>query len=78
MQSHVQIQWLKSMTLRCTCGDTWVDFGFELGGGEKELPLERSPAGGSPDVTPELAGEFREALVEHLETTGYSVVDIGK
>lgn len=78
MSSDIQIHWMKNMCLRCASGDQWVDFGFDLGGGEKDLPLERTPSSSSPNVTPEIAKEYRAALVEYLKGQGYSVVDVGR
>ena len=75
MKPDLQIQWMKNMCIRCTCGDTWAEFGFDLGGGEKEIPLERKAANSSPDMTPRIAEEFRTAIVEFLKDRGYTVIN---
>lgn len=68
--------WRNDLRIRCEYHGQWVDFGFDLGGREKDLPLERNPAEMSDGVSDEFVARAREALVIYLRGIGYRVIDL--
>ena len=56
-------------------GTKWVEFGFDLGGSEKDIGLEKNPVECAPDATEEFVANARRELISHLQGLQYSVVE---
>jgi len=74
LEDQFSFDWHKDFYTRCTQGANWVDFSFDLGGGEKDLPLERLPTRISERASPEFVAAVRTALTIHLQKLGYRVI----
>lgn len=71
-----KIEWHKDFRLRCKYDQAWVDFFFEVGGGDKELGIERRPFAISENAQSELCETALADLTAHLNSIGYRVTII--
>lgn len=75
-ETEFSIEWSKDFYIRCSYENNWVDFGFDLGGGEKDFLLEKNPCHASGKVSDVFVREARSVLVKNLQKSGYRVIDI--
>lgn len=70
----LEIEWHNDFRLRCNYKDAWVDFGFDMDGGDKQLGIEWLPVAISTTAMPELRTCAREDLKRYLVSIGYEVL----
>ncbi len=75
VQSDYEFEWSKDFTIRCKLGARYVEFAFDLDGGERGIGIEKQPVERSLGVEDDFVRQSKSALLDYLKGLNYEVVE---